>query len=88
MTGVPTGNPSLPFLADTSLNLRDVIILDNASSVDVFCNPDLVTNISRSPNRRHLLGNGGSMTACYTADTIRMSGSARRQLPTSLVSAT
>jgi hypothetical protein len=29
ITGVPTGDPLLPFLADTSLNLRDVIILDS-----------------------------------------------------------
>jgi hypothetical protein len=64
---VPTGDPLLPLLADTSLNLCDVIILDNASSVDVFCNPDLVTNITRSPKNKHLLGNGGSLTARYTS---------------------
>jgi hypothetical protein len=40
-----------------------VIILDNLSSVDVFCNPDFATNLTRSPRSKHLIGNGGLLTA-------------------------
>jgi hypothetical protein len=70
ISGVPTGDPVLPLLADTSLSLRDVILLDSQSSIDVFCNRNLVTDVTYSPKKMHILGHGSAITARRTASII------------------
>jgi hypothetical protein len=51
-----TDASSLPF------DLRDVILLDNQSTVDLFYNPDLVSNIRETDEAYDVHGNGGDLT--------------------------
>jgi hypothetical protein len=53
------------FCSTTSspLNLRDMILLDNQSTVDLFCNPKLVSFITKTKQSMTVLGNGGTLTA-------------------------
>jgi hypothetical protein len=50
-----------------SLDLTKVILLDNQSTMDLFCNPSLVTDIVRSKKKMHLQSNGGRMTVTQEA---------------------
>ena len=45
-----------------ALNLRNIILLDNKSTMDLFCNIDLVNKISKSSSKMQLQSNGGTMT--------------------------
>jgi hypothetical protein len=49
------------------LDLRNIILLDSQSMMDLFCNPKLVHNISRASNKMRLQSNGGSMTVNHKA---------------------
>ena len=53
------------FCSTTSspLNLRDMILLDNQSTVDLFCNPKLVSHISKTKQSMTVHGNGGTLTS-------------------------
>ena len=46
----------------SDIDLRQVILLDNQSTMSLFCNKRLVKNIQRSPEPLILKSNGGSMT--------------------------
>jgi hypothetical protein len=43
-------------------NLKRMILLDNQSTVDLFCNPSLVSNIRKTDKSMTVLGNGGTLT--------------------------
>ena len=46
----------------TSDDLRHLLLLDNQSPCDIFCNPKLLKNIHSTPNTMSVKGNGGSIT--------------------------
>ena len=43
------------------LDLREITLLDNQSTVDLFCNPDLVEKTRNSRSKMQLRSNGGGM---------------------------
>jgi hypothetical protein len=44
------------------LDLREVVLLDSQSTIDLVCNKELVTDISKSNKNMQLKSNGGVMT--------------------------
>ena len=54
------GNLAYAF-ASRSLSLRDYVLLDNQSSVHVFCNPDLVGDVRKAAKHLELESNGGKL---------------------------
>ena len=49
--------------AADSLDLRQVILLDNESTTDLFCNEEFLTDVRRTKDRLRLHSNGGTMKA-------------------------
>jgi hypothetical protein len=49
------------------LDLRNVILLDTQSTMDLICNKSLVANITTANNKMRLQSNGGSMTVTQKA---------------------
>ena len=47
----------------TSDDLRHLLLLDNQSTCDIFCNPKFLKNIHSTPNSIIVKGNSGSITA-------------------------
>ena len=43
-------------------NLRSMILIDNQSTCDIFCNSELLSNIHKNPKTMQFIGNGGSIT--------------------------
>ena len=43
-------------------DLRHLLLLDNQSTCDIFCNPNLLKNIHLTPNSMSVKGNGDSIT--------------------------
>jgi hypothetical protein len=54
------GNRGYAF-ASRSLSLRDYVLLDNQSSVHVFCNPELVGDVRKAARHLELESNGGKL---------------------------
>ena len=52
----------------SGFNLREVILLDNQSTVDIFCNKKLVSNVRRAPESLTLKSNGGELIVSHIAD--------------------
>jgi hypothetical protein len=63
------------------LDLKNVMLLDSQSTVDLFCNPKFVRNTKRSSNKMRLKSNGGTMMVGHEATmkgcTMLMCGSAK-----------
>ena len=58
------GGPEFGFCSpSTKLNLRDLILLDNQSTVNIFCNKRLLKGIHISADTITVYGNGGALTA-------------------------
>ena len=51
-----------------SLISKTWVLLDNASTVDVFVNPDLVKNVQVDPHRLHIICAAGSVYTNQIAD--------------------
>jgi hypothetical protein len=69
------------------LDLREIILFDSQSTMDLICNLDLVNKIFRSSTEMQLKCNGGSMTVNYKAIWLvitEMYGMTRRPSPTYL----
>jgi hypothetical protein len=49
------------------IDLKEVILLDNQSTMDLFCNADLVSTISKSISSMRLKSNGGTMVVTRKA---------------------
>jgi hypothetical protein len=49
------------------LDLKEVLLLDSQSTMDLFCNTSLVTNISKSRSNMRLKSNGGTMVVTRKA---------------------
>jgi hypothetical protein len=49
------------------LDLKEVILLDSQSTMDIFCNATLVCNISKSKSSMRLKSNGGTMVVTRKA---------------------
>jgi hypothetical protein len=63
------------FCTTTSrLNLRNMILLDNQSTVDLFCNRHLVTDIHECEDSMSVMGNGGTLVTNKKA-TVKNYGS-------------
>ena len=50
------------------LDLRNVVLLDNQSTMSLFCNKKMVTNIQKAKKPIMLKSNGGSMGVIKIAD--------------------
>jgi hypothetical protein len=49
------------------INLREIILLDSHSTMDLFCNVDLVSNTCKSTTRMRLKSNGGTIVVTRKA---------------------
>jgi hypothetical protein len=49
-------------------NLREVVLLDNQSTVNIFCNKEFVSNIQPAPEPVILKSNGGELIAHHIAN--------------------
>ena len=49
------------------LDLTQIILLDNQSTMDLFCNPGLVDTVTKSRHNMKLKSNGGTMTVDHKA---------------------
>jgi hypothetical protein len=50
-----------------NLDLRNIILLDSQSTMDLFCNPNLVQNVKKSKDVMKLQSNGGTMKVNHKA---------------------
>jgi hypothetical protein len=51
----------------TRLDLRNVILLDSQSTMDLFCSKQLITNVTKANNKMRLQSNGGRMAVTQKA---------------------
>ncbi len=51
-------------------NLRGVVLLDNQSTIDIFCNKEFVSNIRPAPEPLILKSNGGELIAHHLANVV------------------
>jgi hypothetical protein len=68
------------------IDLREIILLDSQSTIDLFCNAALVSKTCKSTTSMRLKSNGGTMVVTRKPLCLaitRMFGSAQEQLPTS-----
>ena len=72
----------------TSDDLRHLLLLENQSTCDIFCNPKLLKKIHSTPNSMSVKGNGGSITPNnigYLKKTTARYGFMNAPSPTSFV---
>ena len=50
---------------NNKLDLREIILLDSQSTMDLFCNQALVTEIYKSSSSMRLKSNGGTMVVTH-----------------------
>ena len=50
-----------------ALDLKEIILLDSSSTMDLFCNKDLLSKIFKSSGSMRLKSNGGSMSIDHKA---------------------
>lgn len=58
----------MQFFQPRNLNMHEAVLLDSQSSVDLFCNPRMVTNIRKSSHPMKLSTNAGVCTVDMVAD--------------------
>ena len=54
--------------SNEGINMRDVLLADNQSTCDIFCNSKLVTNIRKANRKMKVYGTGGALLCEYIAD--------------------
>ena len=50
---------------DIKLDIKTVVLLDNCSTMDLFCNSDIVENITKTENKVTVQGNGGTLVVTH-----------------------
>ena len=67
---------------DNKVDLREIILLDSQSTMDLFCNPELVADTFKSIRSVRLKRNGGTMVVNHKSKMVgyhKKSGLAREK---------
>ena len=64
----PVDKIEISAVQSKELDLRNILLADNESTCDLFCNEKYVTNIRKAPEPMHVNTNGGELIVEYIAD--------------------